>query len=368
MRVALLASLTLGLLTPATAAALPGDPPVTLLAPANGADVPANPDGIGVRFTCPTYKQFDAGPFSTYGDYTDYSLMFATKPDLGTDGRLKDSNVIARDVLVLPSNVGPGQCTGVMRGGEVLEPGPQVTPGTYYWQADRICTGCPTGYEQSPVWNFTVRVELDLALSVQKKGYAGYPIVATLKARGVPSGAKVTVERRAGRSWKRATSARVFGERGYVVLALPRGRQRVRLKATVGTETVASPERVIRIVRPAHWTTSRRDDGSYRGQAESKPVALKVAAAGRQIRKFAAQVSTFCPGPTPDQNTFLIALAPIKRAKVAPDGRFYAIKRYRRQTVVELYGRVRRGRVKGTVRLTIGTCDGSASFSAKLKR
>jgi hypothetical protein len=353
---------------PSAAAALPGDPPVVLIAPGNGAQVPANPDGILVRFTCPVFRQFETETFTDYGDWTDYSLAFATKPDLGTDGRLLDSNVVARDIQPIPTNVGPDQCIGEMEGDDIFEPGPQITPGTYYWQASRLCTGCVGDYESSPVWRFSVRVELELGLTVQRRAFARYPFVAFVKARGVPNGSRVRVERRAKGGWRPETSTEVSGERGYVVLMLPRGRQRLRLTATVGTETATSPVRTVRIARARSWTTSGRDDGKYKGQAENKDVGLKVAGGGRKIRDFIANVSTFCVGPTPDTNRFLIGVAPVKRARIAPDGRFYALVRHSEKTTVELYGRVRRGRVKGTVRLTIGTCDGIADFSARLRR
>ena len=41
---------------------MPGDPPVVPLAPADGADVPANAAGIGVGFQCPAYRIAVFGP------------------------------------------------------------------------------------------------------------------------------------------------------------------------------------------------------------------------------------------------------------------------------------------------------------------
>jgi hypothetical protein len=71
---------------------------------------------------------------------------------------------------------------------------------------------------------------------------------------------------------------------------------------------------------------------------------------------------------TPADNRILIGVAPVKRAKVAPDGRFYVRAKHGTSTVIELSGRVRRHRVKGQVRLAVGTCDGTADYSAKLRR
>jgi hypothetical protein len=351
---------------PATAAALPGDPPIVLIAPGNGAQVPADPDGIGVRLTCPDYRKFQSSVFTDFGDYTDYEVVFATQPVVAADGRLVAANVVDRNVPTR-SAAGPDQCASAMANTTVGDPGPEVTPGTYYWQADRECTGCPSGFETSPVRSFAVHATLGLRLAVPKRAYAGYPIIATAHAAGVPDGGQVTVQRRAGRRWKRVAVAEIRDEQGTVVFTLRKGRRRVRLKATVGTQTGTSPVRTVKVVRARGWSTTG-DVGHYRGKAEGARLDLDVAGGGRQIRDFKTEVSMFCVGPTPPQNRTLIGIAPVKRAKVAPDGRFYARSKHGSSTVIELRGRIRRGRVKGRVRLTVGTCDGTADFRAKLRR
>ena len=358
--------LALLLAFPATAAALPGDPPVVLIAPATGTAVAADPDGIGVRLTCPDYRKFQSSVFTDFGDYTDYEVVFATRPDLAADGRLVGANVVDRNVPTR-STAGPDQCMSAMANTTVGKPGPELTPRTYYWQADRECTGCPSGFETSPVRSFAVRVALDLRIDVPKRAFGGYPIIATVHAAGVPDGGAVTVQRRAGRRWKRVAAAEIRDERGSVVFTLPTGRRRVRLKATVGTQTGTSPARTVKVARARGWSTAG-DVGHYRGKADGARLDLDVTGGGRRIRDFKTEVSMFCVGPTPDQNRILIGIAPVKRAKVAPDGRFYARSKHGRSTVIELRGRVRRGRVKGQVRLTVGTCDGTADFSARLKR
>ena len=353
----LLVAIALVLVFPAAAAALPGDPPIVLLGPADGAQVTADPDGIPVRFTCPDYRQF-VGTITVYGDYTDYTATFATKPDLGSDGRLLDANVVDRDIPMQSDN-GSDDCAS-----ELENDGPEVTPGTYYWQVDRLCTGCPTGHETSPVQGFTVRAALKLALTVPKRAFGGYPILASVRAGGVPDGGNVTVQRRAGRRWKRAATATILRERADVVFTLPKGRARVRLKAVVGTQTGTSPARKVTVARAQGWTTTH-DVGRYTGKAEGADAELKVAAGGRQIRDFDTEVSMFCVGPTIPDNHIMIGVAPVKKARIAPDGRFYARKKHGSSTVIELRGRVHRGRVKGQVRLTVGTCDGVADFSVR---
>jgi hypothetical protein len=354
--VRLLLALALLLALPAAASALPGDPPITLLAPSDGATVTAGPDGAGVRLTCPEYRQF-AGTITVFGDYTDYEVMFATRPDRGADGRLLAANIVDRAVPS-KSSAGVDQCTSA------LDP---AVPGPYYWQAARECTGCATGFETSPVRRFDVRTTLKLRLSVPRKAFGGYPIVASVGAGGVPDGGKVTVQRRAGRKWKRVASTTARRERGSVVFKLPKGHLRVRVKAVVGTQSAVSPVRRINVVRARGWTTTH-DVGSYRGKAEGARLDLKVAGGGRQIRDFQTAVTMFCVGPTIPDNHLMIGVAPVKRARVAPDGRFYLRAKHASNTVIVLSGRVHRGRVKGQVELTVGTCDGTADFSAKLRR
>jgi hypothetical protein len=360
---------TVALLAAATVAhALPGDPPVVTLAPQDGATVPANADGIQVRFTCPTYRQFgDGGPFSVFGGWDDYGAEFATKPDLGSDGRLLETNRVALSGA-LPSNAGgPDECTATMYVAKPLgPPGPQVTPGTYYWQAGRICTGCASGYETSAVRSFTVRAPVALKLAAQARAYGGYPVIVALDATGIPDDARVAVELARGGGWRRIAEATVFQARAEAVVTLPRGRQRLRAHALVGDQDATSQSKTITVARAGGWRTSHRDDGRYRGRADASRVELRVVRSGREVRAFQTHVQTLCVGPTVAQNHFIIGLAPVARAKVAPDGRFYALAHHGRETTVELRGRLRNGRVTGgRVELTIGGCNGSADFTAR---
>jgi hypothetical protein len=343
--VRLIAAVALLLAFPGTALALPGDPPITQLAPADGAQVSAA--AVAVGFTCPDYRKF-AGSVTLYGDYTDYEAIFATKPDLGSDGRLLGANVVDRTIPT-KSNTG---CASAMDMG--------VKPGTFYWQAARQCEGCATGYETSVVRSFVVHADLHLGLTVPKTAYGGYPVIASVRAGGVADGGTVTVQRRAGKKWKKVASTTIHHERGRIVLKLPRGRVPLRVTAVGGV----SHARVVKVVAARNWTTTH-DVGSYRGKAEGADLTVKVAGGGRQLRDFDTEVTMFCVGPTIPDNHLMIGVAPVKRAKIAPDGRFYARNKHGSNTVIELSGRVHNGRVKGQVELTVGTCDGTADFNVK---
>jgi hypothetical protein len=108
----------------------------------------------------------------------------------------------------------------------------------------------------------------------------------------------------------------------------------------------------VKVVAARNWTTTH-DNGDYRGKAEGADLKLKVAARGRQLRDFDTEVTMFCVGPTIPDNHLMIGIAPVKRAKIAPDGRFYARDKHASSTVIELSGRVHNGRVNGQVELTV---------------
>ena len=198
-----------------------------------------------------------------------------------------------------------------------------------------------------------------LDLDVPQRAYAGYPVLVPIQAAGVPNGTTAAVERRDGTAWRQVTTVRVSRERGEAVLQLPRGAHALRV--SVAGET--SPERTLRVLAARDWSTSRRDDGAYAGRRPN--VELGVRRGGREIRGFRATVSTFCVGPTIADNRVFIGTAPLRRARIAPDGGFYAREESGDDTTVEVRGRLRGGRVTGTVKLTFATCSGSTEFSAR---
>jgi hypothetical protein len=103
----------------------------------------------------------------------------------------------------------------------------------------------------------------------------------------------------------------------------------------------------------------------YTGRAGSRSVRLRVAKAGRELRGFSASVATLCPGLSPGQFTTQIGTAAIARIRVAPDGRFVAASTPRRDTAIQVRGRLRHRKVtRGRVKLSIGACSGNAAFSA----
>jgi hypothetical protein len=174
------------------------------------------------------------------------------------------------------------------------------------------------------------------------------------------------VERKSGARWRRAGSATALGEQGEAAVTLPRGRATLRVRATVGEETVTSAPLVVVVRRGTRWSTGARDDGAYAGKAGgNRSVRLRVARRGREIRDFHAFVAMTCPGVQPGQFTTQIGTAKIGRAKVAPDGRFVAAAR-RNGSTMRIRGRVRKRRIgEGRVELSVGACVGNSAYGAR---
>ena len=352
--------------TAATAPAMPGDPPSEPLAPADGASVPTNPDGIPVSFTCSVYRTYDDGEgFKLFGGASDHGVSFSRSAALGADGRLAEPVSLStgeRDASA------EGRCVSALGAGGA-SPRPQETPGTYYWQVWRRCTGCSGGYETAPVRRIVLRSTASLAIRRPVAPYAGFPRILKLELAGLPDGTTAVVERKSGSRWRRAGSVTALGGQGEAVVTLPRGRATLRVRATLGEETVTSPPLVVVVRRGMRWSTSARDVGAYAGTAGgNRSVRLKVTRRGREIRNFEAFVAMTCPGVRPGQFTTQIGTAKIAKARVGPDGRFVAAAT-RNGSTMRIRGRVRNRRItEGRVELSVGACSGSSAYGAARSR
>jgi hypothetical protein len=360
---AVVAALVLAL-APA-AQALPGDATFAATAPADGAQLPADLDGIPVAFSCPVYRVFDDGFIPLYGGPKDYGVSFSRSTTVGPDGRLSDP--VALGTGSVPAGYPQDSCVSAMNPGG-SRPLPQETPGTYYWQVWRICTGCAGSYEVGPILHFTIKSPAQMAVRspAPARAFAGYPIAFPLTLSGVPDGTKVRLERKAGAAWKTVGTATALGEKGEAIAVLPKGTQRLRLTAVIGDETVTSSERQVAVRAAKGWLTDADDAGRYTGKAGSRSVKLTVSPNGRELRQFSAFVAMLCPGITPGTFTTQIGTALVPKARLDPDGRFIAALTPGKDTAVRIRGRVLNGKVvQGRAELSVGTCSGSTAFSAQ---
>lgn len=359
-----------GLLAPAAASALPTDPPVTAVAPATGAALPVNPNGIEVRYTCPPYTVAGESPFTTPGGRKDYGVYFASAPALGTDGRLLRTNLvaIAGPDEVQDNDLPDGTCRGFM-----ADPGnrPETKPGTYYWQVYRLCLDCPGSYEVTEVRSFRLTAAgsgVQLAFTPPKRVYRGFPFAATATTTGLTSGTAVALQVKRGSTWSTFATLRAGSQRAEGPAQLPKALKpatyQVRAQAKVGTETITSTARSLKLRKADKRSTSKRQDGSWKGKAGSLPVSFKVSGKGRTISAGRFQLALLCPTPgMVSQFTTQIADAPLTKAKIAPDGSFAwagTVKGHAAYVDGKLTGRS----AVGTVRLTLGTCTGRSTFKA----
>ena len=354
----LLAGLFLGvalLVLSAGASALPGDPPILPLTPADGAGVAADASGIPVTFQCPAY--------SDGGDYSDYAVRFAADPGVGADGRLA-THPYGNDAATSLGADGL-TCTAKL---DTFDTGrsPEIVGGRVYWQAYRLCNGCARGWEAGPVRSFVVRADVRARLTAPARVYAGYLNVFRLQTESRFSDAQVLLQRRSGKRW--TTLVRTGFKRGIteLVAALPAGRQRVRVRIVLENATLDVARRTLLVRRGVRRVTSGRDDGRYaaRKPPRNSTLSFKIAAGGTKLRGFRASLSAFCIGPTPADNRVVIAFARLDSARIAPDGSVTGLLELRSGARVLLTGRVRHRRFKGEVSMAFSTCSGSRKLDA----
>lgn len=350
--------------TAPAASALPGDEAFQVVAPAADATVDADPTGIQVTYTCPVYRTLDDGQgFVVQAGAPSYRAVLATAPEVGTDGLLRADRVLLRVTAETPNTVPAGQCVSVL--GDGRSTGPQNTPGTYWYQVYRLCTGCSTGYEAGEVRRITIRSQATLRVR-PAVAYAGYPARLFVDAAGLADGATVLLQRETASGWTTIGTGSASRGTAEVVANLRRGANRLRAVATVGSDTLTSPVAVIAGRVATTRVTSAADDGRYVGP---RGVKLRIGKRGTTISGATIRVLMVCPtvpapGSVGGQITTQTGFAQITTAPIAPDGRFVAVGTAQGSSVF-IHGRVLKGKVRtGVAKLSIGVCSGTASFTA----
>ena len=256
----------------APARAMPGDPPVVPLAPADGAVVGADPAGIGVSFQCPDYRIAVYGNLVDRGDYSDYGVRFSDRATLGADGRLANAPY-GNDAA---ASLAPDRtCTAKLDTFDTAR-SPEISGGRVFWQAYRYCNGCTPQYETGAVRSFVVRPSVSGTLRPPARVYAGYPALFAVESDARLSGAEVLLQRRAGGNWRTLRTRPFQLESTRLVATLPAGRVPLRALAVTGAARLELATRTIVVRRPGARRTSGRDDGRYTG----RDVRLTVARGG----------------------------------------------------------------------------------------
>ncbi len=361
----LIAAVGIALLAPGSAAALPGDAPIQLLSPADGATVAANPAGIDVTYRCPAYRSSSLGDgFSVFLGRESYGVIFSASPAVGPDGRLADA--LVRSTASAPDPTDTELCASTFTDGSTS--GPHASNGVYHWQVWRICVGCETGYETSPVSRFTVSAPAVPRVRPPARAWSGYAATVDLRLDGAPDGSAFVLERQAGTRWVPVGSGQALEERGFVDKAFPRGRVRLRARVTVGQRAFVSPVVSLRVAdgSRARRQTGRADDGAWRGRAGGRTLTFRVVRGGREIRALEGVVQATCPASVPGQFTVAPKAVRFARVPVAPDGSFVATVR-RGAAATRIAGTLRGGRVRGgDVRYRDASCvAGAARITAR---
>ena len=347
-------------LVAAPAQAMPGDPPIVSLEPADGATLSVA-DVIPTRFTCPVYRQFDyGGGFVQFGGADRHNLWISRTPDVDANGKL--AGQVGDDGAL---EAEPDRCVAGLQPGLVASA--QDLPGTYYWQVARLCVACTGGYEVGPVRRLVLRTTAQLSLRRPARVYGGFRFILPLRLSGVPDRTRVSVEYGSGDRWRPAGSAIALGERGDASVVLPVGRTRLRAIVTLGAETVTSRPVALTVERARRWTTSARDDGRYvmrpGGQRTKR---LRVTRGGRELRGFEAEVPLLCPSALPGTPfTTQPGYAAVGPIRIAPDGSFLGVATAK-NTSIRVRGKLQGRRIyAGEVELSVEHCSGSLKFTAR---
>lgn len=359
------------LAVPTGATALPGDPPVTAVAPADGASFKVDGDGIPAVIGCPTYRDFDFGyPYTTHAFADSYRVLLARSPLVGADGLLADPVSTSYPRQHQPADDLCDVRLGDLSSGFVADR-PQTVPGTYYWQPYRPCSGCELRVESGQVRRIVLTTDpasVKLAIKPPKRAYAGHDFLLDVELAGASETTPITLQRRGAKGrWVSVRSINARRSTAQRIARLPRGKQRLRARvSTPGSGTVTSATRTVRVLSGRSGTP--RSDGSYRDRKRPS-LRAKIDRGGRRLRGFSALVTASCP--TVDPITHAINLNPrpftvtVPPVRIAPDGRFVIAGSLKAQDV-HVSGRLTRGRLRGTVSYAAGACAGSIkSFDAR---
>ena len=108
--------------------------------------VPDYATDVSVQFTCPRYTT----SYMSTVDWSSYFVEFATRPDLGPDGTLATAYEVSF-AGAFPTDAAETQCRSSLSGVVAS------TPGTYYWQVQRVDCDAPNCMVTGPVWHFSTQ-------------------------------------------------------------------------------------------------------------------------------------------------------------------------------------------------------------------
>jgi hypothetical protein len=209
------------------------------------------------------------------------------------------------------------------------------------------------------VRTLTLTADARLTIEPPKTVYAGYPFILAVTTTGVPNFTALTVLRGSAK----VGSGTVTSDSASPTVTLSSS-GKIHAAVTIGSQTVASPELDVKVAKARTWKTRPSDDGRYKG---TRSATLKVAKKGREIRGLSVSVAMLCPTPGMiGQFTTQVGTAAIAKVKVAPDGSFVGSATPEASTSIRVRGKLAKRKLSGGVaELSVGTCSGTAKFSAR---
>jgi len=402
---------------PAVALALPGDPPIAPLGPANGSAVSAGEEGVQITFKCPAYHEQEPG---FLGDSGSYRVRFSTGPALGPEGLLPTTTLGQG----IPTTEADKTTCGVKF--ETPRPaGPTALyAGTVYWQVARPVkrTAAPappatetpaekqaredrefdeedaafdelekeaeTGvfkepkgeWEGGPVWSFHTEPKVEgPRLETQRLISAGYLTPINFTSETELKGGTIELQRFAKGAWKPLSQQTATELGATFFVKLPAGRQALRAVAKSSTVSLPFKPRKVTVHKLGkHRLTSAEEDGRYKQKRGKKskeakeetpklPLSFAVVDGGTRVVHLRATVEGSCAPTTRNGEEVPLKIkTALRSARIAPDGTVIADRRTKGQEPqqVTFVGQLLDGSLIGTVSTSFGNCIGSRKFEA----
>jgi len=393
---------------PAAALALPSDPPIEPLSPANGTGLDAAETGsVHLTFKCPKYHK----DTDQLGEDLEYRVRFSTSSDVDAEG-LISTNLGSERAL-------PDENTSNATCGVEFQVPPKARPtalyqGTVYWQVSRpVKRGVPETpkqkeeredkeledeekeeeasdngtvfvpsgeFEGGPVRSFSLQPKVEGAeLSPPKRVYAGYLTPIEFSALTSLEGGTIELQRFVKGAWQPLRSVTVSEEPTNFFVKLPAGKVVLRPVAKSSTVTLPLEPRKITVHKLKHRLTSAEDDGRYKqkqGKKKSKyseaetpklPLGFAVVDNGRRLVHLRATIEGTCKATSRSaQDVPLKMKTAILSARIAPDGTVIADRATKgpEPQQVTLVGQLLDRSLFGTITTTYKNCVGTRKFEA----
>ncbi len=396
------------------AAALPGDPAITPVAPPDGSNVPAVEEGLKVTYTCPAYrtaeepveeeeteppeeKEEEGGEeegeggeeeggeeevippplpeekfIPVIGGSEEYGVNFSTSATLAANGLLTTSGFGEAGEAEAEAVKGSPNCESELELPTSPNP-PALFHERVYWQAHRECEGCATGFETGPVQSFVVIPQDEEAeIRFEDQVFGGYLSKVDFSGEAGLKNAKVAMQQWTGTEWKTLGEepGNDFGENTFFV-KLGVGHKVLRpVLVGVGiTLPLEAKGKSVRKVKKGASANVETGPWAYslKKEREEFPVNFRVTDNGRMLRGLTASLEAICKTPDNKNKVTIESTSSIKEVPIAPNGTVVAHFATTGATpsIVTLTGSFFENRFSGLLTSNFNTnCNGFREFEA----